>query len=293
MGARRSLDLAHLTGGAALVAAVDTLAAVSETPRLDGEVLLAFATGRTRASLLAFPERTLDVDAAERFMALVARRATGEPLAYLTGEREFFSLPLAVSAEVLIPRAETELLVDLALRAIGRRARPTVLDVGTGSGAIAIAVKRARPDAQITASDVSAAALAVARANAERLGVAIQWVESTWFAALGDARFDVIVSNPPYVRSADVCGALEFEPRLALDGGADGLDAHRALLTAAPARLELPDGVLLLEHGHEQRTQLTALAVANGWRVTAAHDDLAGRPRVLELELELGQGGAP
>jgi release factor glutamine methyltransferase len=239
--------------------------------------------------LLAFPERTLDVAAAERFMALVARRATGEPLAYLTGEREFFSLPLAVSPDVLIPRAETELLVDLTLRAIGRRARATVLDVGTGSGAIAIAVKRARPDAQVAASDVSAAALAVARANAERLGVAIQWVESTWFAALGDARFDVIVSNPPYVRSADVCGPLELEPRLALDGGADGLDAYRALLAAAAARLEQPDGVLLLEHGHEQRTELTALAVANGWRVTAAHDDLAGRPRVLEL----GQGGAP
>jgi release factor glutamine methyltransferase len=289
MGARRSSDLAHLTGGAALAAAVETLAAVSDTPRLDAEVLLAFATGRTRASLLAFPERTLDVAAAERFTAFVARRATGEPLAYLTGEREFFSLPLAVSPDVLIPRAETELLVDLTLRAVGRRARPTVLDVGSGSGAIAIAVKWARPDAQVTASDVSAAALGAARANSERLGVAIRWVESAWFAALGDARFDVIVSNPPYVRSEDVSGALGFEPRLALDGGTDGLDAYRALLAAAAPHLALPHGVLLLEHGHEQRAELTELAVANGWRVTAAHDDLAGRPRVLEL----GPGGAP
>ena len=283
MSARGSVEQAHLTGGVALASAVGKLAAVSETPRLDAEVLLAFATGRTRASLLAFPERPLDAAAAERFSSSLARRAAGEPLAYVTGLREFYSLPLTVSRDVLIPRPETELLVELALHSIQQRERPKVLDVGTGSGAIAIAVKRARPDAQVTASDVSAAALAVARANAAQLGVEIRCVESAWFAALGDARFDVIVSNPPYVRSAEVRGALELEPRVALDGGADGLDAYRAILAGAAAHLGARDGVLLLEHGHEQRAALTALAVASGWRVAAVHDDLAGLPRALEL----------
>ncbi len=161
---------------------------------------------------------------------------SGEPLAYLTGEREFFSLPLHVSPEVLIPRPETELLVELTLAAIERLARPAVLDVGTGSGAIALAVKRTRPDAQVTASDASAAALGVASANAARLALDVRFVESRWFAAFGAQVFDVIVSNPPYVRSAEVTGALAREPRLALDGGPDGLDAYRQLLAdAGPA----------------------------------------------------------
>ena len=222
--------------GAALAAAARTLAAVSATPQLDAEVLLAFATGKTRSSLLAFPERVLEPAAAQRFAASIARRAGGEPLAYLTGEREFFSLPLRVSPEVLIPRPETELLVELTLAAIEGLARPAVLDVGTGSGAIALAVKRTRPDAQVTASDASAAALGVASANAARLALDVRFVESRWFAAFGAQVFDVIVSNPPYVRSAEVTGALAREPRLALDGGPDGLDAYRQLLAdAGPA----------------------------------------------------------
>jgi release factor glutamine methyltransferase len=283
MSARRSSDQPPITGGAALGIAAAKLAAASATAQLDAELLLAFAAGRTRGSLLAFPERTLDPIVAERFATLLARRAVGEPLAYLTGEREFFSLPLAVSPDVLIPRPETELLVELTLSAIERLEQPTVLDVGTGSGAIAVAVKQGRAAAHVMASDVSAAALAVARSNAARLQVEIRWVESAWFAALGNQRFDVVVSNPPYVRSADVRGALEFEPRLALDGGVDGLDAYRALLAGAALHLDPRCGVLLLEHGHDQRAELIALAAASGWRVTAAHDDLAGLPRVLAL----------
>jgi release factor glutamine methyltransferase len=267
--------------GSALAAAYRTLAG-SDSAKLDAEVLLAFVLTKSRASLLAFPERALERAAAERFAELVARRARGEPLAYLTGEREFFSLDFRVSPAVLVPRSETELLVDVALQAIEGLQRPAVLDLGTGSGAIALAVKKARPDAAVTAIDTSAAALAVAEGNAARLALTVRFVESQWFAALAGHRFDVIVSNPPYVRSADVVGALEFEPRLALDGGADGLDAYRALLAGAHEHLE-PHGALFLEHGHEQRTELSTLAAGLGWRVTAAHDDLAGRARVLAL----------
>lgn len=273
----------------ALAAGARLLAAVSETPRLDAELLIAFATRRTRSAVLAFPERALGAADAKLFRALLARRARGEPLAYLTEEREFFSLPLTVSPDVLIPRAETELLVELALAAVASTTRPVVLDVGTGSGAIALAIKRARGDAVVTATDQSAAALAVACANAARLALDVRFVESRWFEALGGETFDVIVSNPPYVRSAEVTGALAFEPRLALDGGADGLDAYRVLLAATGTHLAPRRGVLLVEHGADQRPQLVALAQAHGWRVAAAHADLAGRPRVLELD----RGGAP
>ena len=245
-----------------------------------------FATGKTRSSLLAFPERALEPAASQRFAASIARRAGGEPLAYLTGEREFFSLPLRVSPEVLIPRPETELLVELALAAIEGLARPAVLDVGTGSGAIALAVKRARPDAQVTASDVSAAALAVARANAARLALDVRFVESQWFAALGAQRFDVIVSNPPYVRSADVHGRARV--RAAARARRRRRRSRRLSCSCsadAGEHLHARRGVLLLEHGHEQRAELAQLAVASGWRVVAAHDDLAGRARVLALAL--------
>jgi len=272
-----------------LAAAANALDAVSDTPRLDAELLLAFATRRTRSSLLAFPERALDAAGAELFAALLSRRAGGEPLAYLTEAREFYSLPLVVSPDVLIPRAETELLVELALAAIASVPRPAVLDVGTGSGAIALAIKCARGDALVTATDRSAAALAVARRNAAQLALEVRFVESRWFEKLGGERFDVIASNPPYVRSADVIGALAFEPRLALDGGVDGLDAYRVLFAEAANYLDPRRGRLLVEHGWDQRPELVALAESHGWRVTAAHDDLAGRPRVLELE----RGGAP
>jgi release factor glutamine methyltransferase len=267
---------------AALTLGAEELARVSETPRLDAELLLAHATGRTRAALLASSERDVEPAAAARFVALVERRACGEPLAYLTGEREFYSLPLAVSPDVLIPRPETELLVELAVAAASMLQQPAVLDVGTGSGAIALALKQQRPAARVTATDLSTAALAIARGNAARLALDVRFIESRWFEALGAEMFDVIVSNPPYVRTADVRGALEFEPRLALDGGSDGFDSYRELLAAAPQHLAAR-GVLLLEHGYDQRAEVTRLAAASGWRVAAAHDDLAGMPRVLEL----------
>ena len=265
-----------------LAKAVSTLAAASDTPQLDAEVLLAFVTARARSSLLAFPERRVAPGEAQHFAVLAARRAAGEPLAYLTGAREFFSLALAVTRAVLVPRPETELLVDETLARCAALAQPAVLDVGTGSGAIALAVKHERPAAAVTGIDVSEAALGVARANGVRLGLDVRWLRSSWFEALAGERFDVIVSNPPYVASAHVTGALAFEPRLALDGGADGYAAYREILAGARAHLK-PGGALVLEHGHEQRAGLVALAEAGGWRVAAARDDLAARARMLVL----------
>jgi release factor glutamine methyltransferase len=233
--------------------------------------------------LLAFPERAVEPAAAECFAALLARRSTGEPVAYLTGQREFFSLALAVTRDVLVPRPETELLVEIALRRCAALTGPRVLDIGTGSGAVALALKHALPAAEVTGSDVSAAALEVARTNGARLALDVRWVESRWLDAFGGERFDVVVSNPPYVRSAELHGSLVLEPRLALDGGADGLDAYRKLLAATAAHLS-PRGALLVEHGAEQREAIAALAALNGWCVAAAHDDLAGHARVLEIE---------
>lgn len=291
MNARRESALEGAAGSTAalLAGAVAALAARSATPHLDAELLLAFVTARSRSSLRAFPERAVAPTEAQRFAAIVARRATGEPLAYLTGVREFFSLELGVAPSVLVPRPETELLVDAVLAAVAPRPRgPAVVDLGTGSGAIALAVKQSRRDAVVTAIDSSAAALVVARGNGVRLGLDVRWLESDWFAALQGERFDVVASNPPYVRSAEVTGDLAHEPRQALDGGADGLDAYRAILGAAPRYLRA-DGVVVLEHGHDQREALAALAVRLGFVVQAAHDDLAGHGRVLVV----ARRGAP
>jgi release factor glutamine methyltransferase len=238
--------------------------------------------------LYAFPERT--VERAERLelAQLVARRVSGEPVAYIVGSQEFYSLPLRVSTVVLIPRPETELLVEAALARCAALESPAVLDVGTGSGAIALAIEHACRDVRMTALDASAEALEQARVN-EGLVLgkpagAVRWLQSHWFDALPpDERFDLIVGNPPYVRTAEIAGSLTYEPRLALDGGADGLAAYRVLFAEAPRRLH-PGGALLVEHGADQRPALVALAEAHGWRVAAARDDLAGRPRVLELE---------
>ena len=275
------------TVGTLISAGVRALSGASASPLLDAELLLAYATTQPRASILAFPERGVHAAAAERFARMIARRARGEPLAYLVRGREFFSLPLRVSPAVLIPRPETEMLVEEALSSCPRGERRAVLDLATGSGAIALALKRECPELDVVGSDVSAAALAVARANAERLRLAVRFVESDWFAALADERFDLIVCNPPYVASSDSAfDELAFEPRLALDGGSDGLDSLRAVLGAARAHLTA-GGVLLLEHGHDQRDALAELATARGWRVAAARTDLAGHARILVLAAEV------
>jgi release factor glutamine methyltransferase len=232
--------------------------------------------------VIAHPERALDGAAAARLEALVGERARGVPLAYLLGERGFRGLLLTVNPDVLIPRGDTETLVEVALDApVPERAR--ILGLGTGSGAVALALAAARPHWTITATDRSPAALAVARGNGERLGLGnVGWREGDWFAAVADARFDLIVSNPPYVATDDpelAADVAAFEPAAALFAGPDGLDAIRRIAADAPTRL-LPGGTLALEHGHRQGEAVRALLAAAGLEAVDTRPDLAGRPRV-------------
>jgi len=251
--------------------------------RLDAELLLAHALGTPRARLYAWPEHEPDATERSAFEQLVDARARGEPIAYLTGRREFWSLDLAVTPDVLIPRHETELLVALALERIPRDRPFRVADLGTGSGAIALAIARERPLARVTATDASAGALDVARGNAARLGIGnVAFAGGDWFAALGDACFDAIVSNPPYMAADDVHlaeGDLRFEPAAALASGADGLDAMRRIVAGAPAHLT-DAGVLLLEHGFDQSARVRALLDAAGFENVASVCDNGGHERV-------------
>jgi len=251
--------------------------------RLDAELLLAHALGTPRARLYAWPEHEPDATERSAFEQLVDARARGEPIAYLTGRREFWSLDLAVTPDVLIPRHETELLVALALERIPRDRLFRVADLGTGSGAIALAIARERPLARVTATDASAGALDVARGNAARLGIGnVAFAGGDWFAALGDACFDAIVSNPPYIAADDVHlaeGDLRFEPAAALASGADGLDAMRRIVAGAPAHLT-DAGVLLLEHGFDQSARVRALLDAAGFENVASVCDNGGHERV-------------
>ncbi len=249
----------------------------------EAELLLQHALDRPLAWLFAHADDAIDATPAARFQALVARRAAGEPLAYVTGRREFWSLDLVVSPDVLIPRAETELLVELALQRIPDAGECDVADLGTGSGAIALAIGRERPWVRVFASDFSSAALAVARGNAARLAIGnVEFAQGDWCAALGGRRFELIVSNPPYIAAADSHlgqGDLRFEPQAALASGADGLNAIRAIVDAAPAHLKAA-GWLLLEHGFEQGRVVRELLEKNGFVEVFTALDLEQRERV-------------
>jgi release factor glutamine methyltransferase len=272
-----------LTLGALLGWATRMLAPDSPTARLDAEVLLAFNTGAARSSVLAFPDRSVSSRVATRFREDVRRRSAGVPIAYLVGEKEFFSIALKVSPQTLVPRPETELLVEEGLGCIAALSAPRVLDLGTGSGAIALAIKTERSDAEVTGLDVSRAALAVARENGARLGLGVCWLVSDWFSAVpGVERFELIVANPPYVPSRDPAlrGPVRFEPRVALDGGADGLDAVRAVLDGAPRYLA-SSGRLVLEHGHGQRGAVQRLVRERGLTSIVARRDLSGLERCM------------
>lgn len=264
------------------------LAAVSSTPRLDAELLLAHVLGWSRARLLAERDFQPDDAAGAAFAALVERRRAREPVAYLIGRREFYGLEFAVDQRVLVPRPETELLVELALTWARRQPLTTlrIADVGVGSGAIAVALAVHLPDARIYAVDISPAALAVAAANVERHAVSKQVTLLTGdlLTAL-PAPLDLIVSNPPYTRLHAVDpGVAAHEPHLALDGGADGLVIYRRLLRQAPHWLQA-GGLLLLEIGAWQRADVTVLAQAAFPRAQiTVHRDLAGRDRVVAVQ---------
>jgi release factor glutamine methyltransferase len=257
------------------------LSAVSDSPRLDAEILLGLSIDMPRSYLFAHPEDTLDEAASARLNGLIERRLSGEPMAYITGIREFWSLELMVSPATLVPRPETELLVDLALREIPRDAEWQILDLGTGSGAIAVAIAKERPLCDVTAVDMSAAALRVAQANVRQLSLGnVTCIEGDWAQPVAGQQFDIIVSNPPYVRADDAAlDALTSEPVAALVGGDDGLDAIRVLARDCREIL-CADGVLLLEHGADQQQDVATLLQTQDWTGIVCHTDLAGLPRV-------------
>lgn len=266
---------------AAIVGASERLSDVSDSPRLDAEILLCRTIDMPRSYLFAHPEDELDELSASRFAALVERRAAGEPMAYIMGAKEFWSQELQVSPATLVPRPETELLVDLALREIPRKAQWRILDLGTGSGAIAIAIASERLLCDVTAVDISEEALAVARENARQLSLGnVHFAHGDWTAPVAGQVFNLIVSNPPYVCSDDpALDALRYEPVGALAAGPDGLDAIR-VLAAACGGLLTDGGMLLLEHGADQADAVAALLAQHGWTEIRCHRDLAGRPRV-------------
>ena len=246
---------------------------------LENRILLCHALGLTRVGLITQSERALDDAEAAALNALVARRQQGEPIAYIVGKREFFGLDFRVTDAVLIPRPDTELLVELALERLPPHGR--ALDMGTGSGAIAVAIAHSLPGAVVTALDVSEAALEVARANAAANGAVVRFLHSDWFSAVGGESFDLIASNPPYIADGDAHlsqGDLRFEPVGALTDHADGLSALRVIVAGARAHLE-PQGWLLMEHGYDQAAQVRHLLAEDGYTEVQSWRDLAGIER--------------
>jgi release factor glutamine methyltransferase len=260
--------------------AAHALAAHSESPRLDAEVLLSSVLGVARSALIVRGPEPLAVDAQRAYEDLIGRRADGEPVAYLTGTREFWSLPLKVTPAVLVPRPETELLVELALELLPAAAERSVLDLGTGSGAIALAIASERPCARITGVDVSPQALGVARENSRALALDVDWRLGSWFEAVPREVYDVILANPPYVAAADpALVSLACEPAMALSSGPTGLEALEAIIETAPRHLE-PGGWLLLEHGCDQHPAVARLLERRGFVAVGSHHDFSDRPRV-------------
>jgi release factor glutamine methyltransferase len=266
---------------AALADAIERLGPVSDSPRLDAELLLARALDVPRSYLFAHPEDVLDPNAVGRFSEVVDRRADGVPLAYITGEKEFWSMTLFVNPDTLVPRPETEILVDQALMRIPRRATLKILDLGTGSGAIALALAKERPLCEITATDISDAALSTARENARQNSLPnIEFLPGSWFEPVAGRKFDMVVTNPPYIPIDDPdLENLRHEPRAALASGQDGLDAIRHIAASA-ADVMNPGGTLLLEHGDQQQEAVAEILRNEGWSNIEIASDLAGQPRV-------------
>lgn len=247
--------------------------------RLDAQLMLARLFERPRAWLLAHDDAALDAQQVSRWAGQLQRRATGEPLAYVIGQAEFRGMELQVSPAVLVPRPETEVLVEWALELLPTGRDAEVVDLGTGSGAIALVLQRERPLARITATDASTAALSIARANAARLAPAVTFAQGDWWAAVKGRRFALAISNPPYVAGDDPhLAALGHEPRSALTPEGDGLSALRQIVDGAAAHL-LPGAWLLLEHGHDQAAAVQQLLADRGFVATSTRADLAGLPR--------------
>jgi release factor glutamine methyltransferase len=273
------------SAGEALQAARARLAAVSKNPRRDAELLLAHLLGWDQAALLTHPERVLSPAEADQFESMLRRRLASEPVQYITGVQEFFGLPFEVSPAVLIPRPETEHLVEAVLERFGRESSPRIVDVGTGSGAIAVALAHALPRSQVTAVDLSSAALEVARRNAERHGVLerVTLLQSDLLAVLESADFEVVLSNPPYIAEGEVLEpqVFNYEPRSALYAGPTGLEVYERLIPQA-RRVLKPKGWLMLEIGYGQSTALSRLL--SDWNEVSFLNDLQGIPRVVQAK---------
>jgi len=268
--------------------ATTQLQQICDSPRLDAEILLAQTLKWNRTTLYTRSDEPLSDNTIKQYQALIGQRQNGQPIAYLTGTQEFWSLTLHVNESVLIPRADTELLVETALHLVN--AEPShVLDLGTGSGAIALALASERPSWHLTATDLSTRALNIAKQNARRLKLKnIQFTQSNWFAALADARYSMIISNPPYVREHDhhlTAPGVRFEPQLALISGTDGLTDLRHIISNAATFLE-DDGVLLLEHGFDQGSKVCKLLHEHGYTQIKTLQDNGGNPRVTYGYLE-------
>jgi release factor glutamine methyltransferase len=271
------------TIGSALGAAVSALRAHSDSPQLDAELLLAHVLQRSRAFINAHREQRLNGLDLRTYEGLVGRRVLGEPVAYLVGTREFWSLSLSVTSAVLVPRPETELAVERCLE-LRADVPSTVAELGTGSGAIALSLASERRRWKLTATDISAAALHVARANAVRLGVEIEFNQGDWLQPLQGRRFDIIVSNPPYIAEGDpALTRLRAEPALALSCGVDALAAIRAIIRGATQCLA-PTAWLVLEHGADQAPVVAQTLVAAGYAHVRCYTDLSGRDRVTQAQ---------
>ena len=259
----------------------DVLGLDVDEARIEVQCLLQAVLNVNRAYLMTYPERVLDADVLQRYRELFERRLQGEPVAYLLGEREFFGHAFKVTKDTLIPRPDTELLVELALQRILSQPVRRVLDMGTGSGAIAISIAHERPEIEVVALDASEAALGVAAENAETLGVRnLRFLKSDWYAAIGSERFDLIVSNPPYVEENDPhLRDLSFEPLGALVSGRDGLDDIRRIVMDALSHLH-PGGWLMLEHGYDQAARVRDLLRQEGLLEVSSACDLSGVERV-------------
>jgi release factor glutamine methyltransferase len=266
---------------------VASLLQASDLPTIEAQMLLEHVTGWSRTALISYPESNVEAKSALLAQALFARRRFGEPVAYLTGMREFYGLLFQVSPAVLIPRPETELLVDLALARLEKNPTASVLDLGTGSGALAVTIAKLCDTAQVTGVEKSKAALVIARKNADAIiakefNNQLQLILGDWYRPVGKAKFDIIVSNPPYIADADAHvsqGDLRHEPIQALTAGSDGLDAIRKIIDGAPEHLN-SGGWLLIEHGYDQEKACATLLKQAGFNPIFCEKDLAGIPRV-------------
>ena len=252
--------------------------------RLEAEVLLAYTLKKSRTYLHTYPQQNIDPATLGQFNKLIARRTKGEPVAYITGQREFWSMELITNEETLIPRPETELLVELALEKISQENAKHIAEIGTGTGAIALAIAQEKPGCTVTATDISENALNVAKQNAARYALKnLHFHCGSWFEPVENESFDIIISNPPYVAENDPHlqqGDLRFEPLIALESGPDGLDAIRHLILKGQSRLA-KGGWLLMEHGYNQREKIIALLQDAGYTNLSWHDDIYKLPRVI------------